>query len=281
MSSAIPHVVLFLTRPLLPAFTAKAVYSAQLILTASLAPMSSATYTLNANSIPQPLLAASIGAGIPWDAWLATLGCDEILLSFGPSHFEVCLGDAEATEVWNAERDPGNAIPISIPRVQTQLEASTSRPTNARLRAVLVSACVRTFRRQQSMVAPIRIPTIILSPTDESDSESESEASEYPDSDSDSASSASSSKFTSYSGESCTSAGSPPTTPTESIKCTPTAFSSTSRLPIRSASSKTSPPRVNHSRVDTTAYLYRGGITRVMTGGVMLGQHHLSRATHS
>ncbi|KAJ6450978.1 hypothetical protein C8R47DRAFT_311508 [Mycena vitilis] len=279
MSSAIPHVVLFLTRPLLSTFTAKAVYSAQLILTASLAPLSSATYTLNANSIPQPLLAASIGAGISWNAWLAALGCDEILLSFGPSHFEVCLGDTEATEVWNAERD-GN---ISIPRAQTQTqpEASTSRPTNARLRAVLVSACVRTFRRQQSMVAPIRIPTIILSPTDESDSEAESEASEYPDSDSDSASSTSSSKFTSYSSESCTSAGSPPTTPTESIKCIPTAFSSTSCLPIRSASSKVPPPRVNLSRVDTTAYLYRGGVTRVMTGGVMLGQHHLSRATRS
>ncbi|KAJ7640684.1 hypothetical protein DFH06DRAFT_1214921 [Mycena polygramma] len=233
--------------------------------------MSSAMYALNANAntISPPLLAASIGAAIPWHVRLAELGCNEILLSYGPSHFKVCLGDAEATEVWNEGRN-GSTIPIS--RVHTPTEAVTLRPTKARLRAVLVSACVRAFRRQQSMVAPIRIPTIIPSPTDESDSESDS--SDYPESDYSSTSS--------YSDESRTSAGSSPISPTDSIKCTPTAFKLvSSRLPLyrpKPSSSCAAAP-VNHWRVDTTAYSYQGGMTRVLSGGVKLGEHHLFPAT--
>ncbi|KAJ6480678.1 hypothetical protein C8R47DRAFT_595970 [Mycena vitilis] len=81
MSSAIAHVVSFLTRPLAASFPPAAVSSAQLILTASLANMQSATFTLNATSTPPaPLFAASIGAGIPWAAWLTALGSDDILL---------------------------------------------------------------------------------------------------------------------------------------------------------------------------------------------------------
>jgi hypothetical protein len=38
---------------------------------------------------------------------------------------------------------------------------------------------------------------------------------------------------------------------------------------------------VDPSKKDTTAYLYQGGVTRVMTGGVMLGPRHVVRSTRS
>ncbi|KAJ6460825.1 hypothetical protein C8R47DRAFT_117704 [Mycena vitilis] len=208
-TSAIPLVVPFLLH------SPRRLYT-PLILTASLAPMSSATYTVN--TIPPPLLA----------------------------------GDTEVTEIWNEGRD-SNTIPTS----QSRTEGTTSRPTKARLRAVLVSACVRAFRRQQLMVAPIHIPTIILSPIDESDSESDS--SDYSESE------YSSTPSLAHSDESRTSAGSPPITPTDSIKCTQTALVS-SRLPLY-------PPKLS---LQCAAYSYQGGMTRVLSGGVKLGEQHLS-----
>ncbi|KAF7343330.1 hypothetical protein MVEN_01765300 [Mycena venus] len=206
-SSAIPHVVAFLTRPLLSAFSITAVSSAQLILTASLAPVPSATYTLNATSTPAPLLAASIGAGIPWSAWLAALGSDEILLFYGPGYVKVRLGDAAVTDIWSEEHQ-GSIVPIS--RVQAQVKVGSSpllqQNTGARLRAMLLSARVRSMRRHQTAAEPIRIPSLPFSAPSDSDSSDSDSDSDYCDSDS---ASSTSSGFTSYSNDSLTLAGSP------------------------------------------------------------------------
>ncbi|KAJ6537718.1 hypothetical protein B0H19DRAFT_1382437 [Mycena capillaripes] len=289
-SSAIPHVVAFLTRPLLPAFAPAAVSSAQLILTASLASVSSATYTLNATSTPPaPLFAASIGAGIPWAAWLAALGSDDILLFYGPGYVKVRLGDAAVTDVWSEETQ-GSVVPIS--RVQAQMKVGPSpllqQNTGARLRAMLLSARVRSMRRQQVASEPIRIPSLLRSPiTDSDDSDSESD---YSDSDS---ASSTSSKFTSYSNDSLTSAGSlsPPSTPAKAAApvALPAVAVAAYRPPFRRSKPATKPsvPRasaplpVDRSKKDTTAYLYQGGVTRVMTGGVMLGPRHVVSPTRS
>lgn len=287
-SSAIAHVVAFLTRPLLPGFTPAAVSSAQLILSASLATLPSATWTLNATSAPPaPLLAASIGAGIPWATWLSVLGSGDILLFYGPGYVKVRLGDAAVMDVWSEETQ-GSVVPIS--RVQAQMKVGPSpllqQNTGARLRAMLLSARVRSMRRQQAAAEPIRIPNL-LSPTTDSDCSDSDSDSDYCDSDS---ASSTSSKFTSYSNDSLTSAGSPPTTP---AKAAPIALPSVAKYRAPFARSKAatttkpSAPRapasapVDPSKKDTTAYLYQGGVTRVMTGGVMLGPRHVVRSTRS
>jgi hypothetical protein len=298
-SSAVPHVVAFLTRPLLPAFPFAAVSSAQLILSASLASQPSATFTLKAASTPPaPLLAASIGAGIPWAAWLAALGSDDILLFYGPGYVKARLGDAAVTDVWSEETQ-GSVVPIAASRVRTQVGPSPllQQNTNTRLRAVLLSARVRGFQRRQAAAAaaePIRIPSLPFSSPSDSDSSSDSDSeSDYC---SDSASSASS-----YSNVS-----SPITPP----KCTPVALpavgayrppfaraakgAATATKPTLKASPiKASPkapaprpapvPVPAPAKKDTTAYMYQGGVTRVMTGGVMLGPRHVGvvRATRS
>ncbi|KAJ6448340.1 hypothetical protein C8R45DRAFT_162348 [Mycena sanguinolenta] len=133
-ASPIPHLVDFLTAPLsksTASFPPTAVSTARLILAASLARVPRfETYTLRASDPPAPLLAASIGAGIPWPAWRATLRTglglgpgsplfvtrddllrinldelwknDEIVVSFGPGNL---CARAGAKDVW-AWRDP-------------------------------------------------------------------------------------------------------------------------------------------------------------------------------
>ncbi|KAJ7268125.1 hypothetical protein B0H12DRAFT_94850 [Mycena haematopus] len=265
MSSAIPHVVAFLTRPLLAAFSPAAVSSAQVILAASLASVPSATYTLTASTPPAPLFAASIGANIPWAAWFAVFATDEILLFYGPGYVKARLGGADSpvTDIWSEETQ-GSIVPIS--RGLRQHGGNTI--GTASLRALLLSA--RARRDQDAAAQPIRIPSLPFSSTS-SDSDSDSD-SDYCD-DSDSASSTSS-KFTSYSTESLTSAGSSPTieTPSKSVATYRPPFArSKAAIATTMTKPRTAPTSMNRAKKDTTAYLYQGGVTRVMTGGVMLG----------
>ncbi|KAJ6527071.1 hypothetical protein B0H19DRAFT_1196376 [Mycena capillaripes] len=279
-SSAVAHVVAFLTGPLLSTFAPAAVSSAQLILTASLATVPSATYTLNATSTPAPLRAASIGAAIPWAAWLAALGSDEILLFYGPGYVKVRLGDAPLATVWTAETQ--SVLPFA--RVQAQPKIGLSpllqQSTGARLRVMLLSARVRSMRRQQAAVEPIHIPSLLAATTD-SDSDSDSE-SDYSDSDSTSGSSTSS-KSTSYSNDSLTSAGSPPATPSKSAPLALPAvgvyrppFLRSKPGPRATATALAFMP----AKKTTTAYHYQGGVTRVMTGGVLLGPRAAAHVVH-
>ncbi|KAF8134752.1 hypothetical protein K438DRAFT_1997581 [Mycena galopus ATCC 62051] len=320
MSSAIPHVVAFLTRPLLSsgAIAPTAVSSAQLILGASLASVPSATYALTAATPPAPLLAASIGAGIPWAAWFASFSTTEVLLVYGPGFVKARLGAGlPVKDIWS-EEEQGSVVPIAVSRVHAKVGLSSPLDftTGARLRAMLLSARVRGMRREreQSVAAAamepiaIRIPSLpalwALSPSPlsnsvsamDSSSDSDDSDSDYCDSDSSSSASSASSKFTSYSTDSLTSTDSAPTTPVKSSLKTalPVVSAGAYRPPFaRSQAKATQRPapavptpraaarptktkptvavRPNPKKVDTTAYLYAGGVTRVMTGGVMLG----------
>ncbi|KAJ7513059.1 hypothetical protein B0H11DRAFT_1948549 [Mycena galericulata] len=261
-SSAIPHVIAFLTRPLLTVSTPAAVASAQLILNASLASAPSATFTLTSTTTPPPAIhAASIGSGISWADWYCALGGQDILLFYGPGYLKVRIGVAQVTDVWSEEAQ-GSIVPIS----QIQSVPLLQQSIGVRLRATLLSARVRSMRRAQQetkTAEPIRIPSLLLT----SDSDSEDSAS---DSDSDSeCGSSTSSKFTSYSNDSFTSsATSPPSTPPKSsFVALPPSMSSTPKT----TPTRRSPVPVDFSKKDLTAYLYQGGVTRVMTGGVMLG----------
>ncbi|KAK7064646.1 hypothetical protein R3P38DRAFT_3250208 [Favolaschia claudopus] len=290
-SSAVPHVVAFLTRPLLKSFPLAAVSTAQLILSASLASLLSATFTLNAAApLPAPLLAASLGAGIPWEKWLAALGSSEILLFFGPGYVKARLGNAAVTDIWSEETQ-GSVVPIS--RVQAQPKAASliqQNNTGARLRAMLLSARVRSARRQQAAVIaqPIRIPSLPFSPTSDSDSSSSSDSeSDYCDSESDTASSASS--YTPIdspvkSTPAALPAVGPYRPPFARMRARAPAAAPTASTPTTKPRTAAAPhpiPATNPSKKDTTAYVYQGGVTRVMTGGVMLGARHVPRATRS
>ncbi|KAJ7718668.1 hypothetical protein B0H16DRAFT_422092 [Mycena metata] len=285
-SSAVPQVVAFLTRPLVADFAPAVVSSAQLILTASLASHPSATFVLSATSTPPaPLFAASIGAGIPWPAWMAKLGSDDVLLFYGPGFVKVRVGNAAVTDVWT-EETRGSVVPISRAQMKVGPSPLLQENAGARLRAMLLSARVRSMRRHQAAAtAPIRIPSLLASTLDSDSSDSDSE-SDYAESDS---ASSTSSKFTSYSNDSLTSAGSPPATPAKSV---PMVLPSVAkyraprpsvRAPAPAPVKRTPAPAVrpNEAKKDTTAYLYQGGVTRVMTGGVMLGPRHVVRATRS
>ncbi|KAJ7137958.1 hypothetical protein C8R44DRAFT_975903 [Mycena epipterygia] len=274
-SSAIPHVISFLTRPLLSVATPAAVTSAQLILSASLASALTATLTLSSATPPPSIYAAAIGSAIPWAEWFNALGGGrDILLFYGPGYLKVRVGDAPVTDVWSEETQ-GSIVPISQMKSVPLLQQSTG----ARLRAMLLSARVRSMRRAEKQTAsadPIRIPSL-LTPSDSDD-----DCSSDSGSDSDCGSSTSS-KFTSYSNDSLTSAASsPPSTPPKSASVALPAVPR-SQTPYR-ASKTTRRVPVDSSKKDLTAYLYQGGVTRVMTGGVMLGPRpaaHVIKFTRS
>ncbi|KAJ7140295.1 hypothetical protein C8R43DRAFT_594534 [Mycena crocata] len=272
-SSAVPHVIAFLTRPLLAAFAPASVTSAQLILNASLS--SNATFTLTSTTAPPPSIqAASIGSGISWASWFNTLGGGrDLLLFYGPGYLKVRIGDAQVMDVWS-EESQGSVVPIS--RIQKAPAVPLlQQSTGARLRSALLSARIRSMKRAQQQAEPIRIPSLLTTASD-SDSDSSYDPASESDSDSDCGSSTSS-RFTSYSSESLTSAAtSPPATPAKAaslaLPVAPTyvALHRRSQTTYR-ASKTTRRVPVDHTKKDTTAYIYQGGVTRVMTGGVLLG----------
>ncbi|KAJ7643525.1 hypothetical protein FB45DRAFT_998954 [Roridomyces roridus] len=273
-SSAIHHVIAFLTKPLVAVAPPQAVATAQLILSASL-PTPAATLSLSSTSPPPPaLLTASIGSTIPWAVWLQAVGGGrDVLLFYGAGYVKVRIGDAPVADVWSEETQ-GSVVPIS----------------HARLRATLLSARLRSLRRVEEQPKTIRIPTLV---DDDSSSDSESDAgSEH------------SSALSSYSIDSATTAA-------DSECSSPAAFKASSVLPAsppllyRAPQRRTATPAVVVNRTkkhlfastrpyalrpcsipgtktasapssaatSTTSitYLYQAGVTRVMTGGVMLG----------
>ncbi|KAJ7646788.1 hypothetical protein FB45DRAFT_891403 [Roridomyces roridus] len=272
MSSAIPHVIAYLTRPLAAVASPAAVKSAQLILNASLR-ASSATFTLTSMVPPTAIRAAAVGSAIPWASWFDALAggrAGTILLFYGPGYLKVRIGEEQVTDVWSEETQ-GSVVPIS--RAKATSVPLLQQSTGARLRAVLLSARVRNLRRTQqeeeqvsvktsvAQPKPIRVPTLFIDISDDEDSS---------DDESDCSSSLS------YSTESLTSAASsPPASPasklaTLALPCAPPLLY---RAPRPKATSAVRSPAVTMdcSNKQLTSYLYQGGVTRVMTGGVMLG----------
>ncbi|KAJ7083302.1 hypothetical protein B0H15DRAFT_420664 [Mycena belliarum] len=286
-SSAIPHVIAFLTRPLLTSFPAGTIGAAQLILTASLASSPAATLTLTADTPPMPIFAAAIGASIPWPVWFTALasGSESVLLFYGPGYVKARVGDAPITDVWSEDSE-GSVVPIARSRVKGAAPL-LHESTGARLRATLLSARVRSMRRAQEAQA-IRIPCLPTSATD-SDSDSESDSG-YSDSDRSTTSSITTAASSAPASPLKPRSVALPTPPGLVAPVAPalyraprsTAITTSTppraRLPPRKLPSAPVPKRalapaaVDPTNKSTTAYLYSGGVTRVMTGGVMLGR---------
>ncbi|CAK5266373.1 unnamed protein product, partial [Mycena citricolor] len=259
MSTALPHVIAFLSRGLLAKFSPGAVTSLQLILTASLrsAP-STATFILTSatGTLPAPLRAASTGSGIPWSAWFSILsgGAARVLLFYGPDYVKLRIGDGALVDLWRA-RVPAAAAraakPLSMLKgvAHPLLQANTG----ARLRAALLSARVRHSRRLEAASVP---EAMELSDSDDSD-DSESDMDSYEsrstvESDSDVESPSS---FYSYDGfDADSDSDSDCDEPISASDCDSDV-----------ATWSPSPA------VKAQTYVYQGGVTRVTSGGVMLG----------
>ncbi|KAJ7205475.1 hypothetical protein GGX14DRAFT_644674, partial [Mycena pura] len=258
------NVITFLTLPLLGKVLPAAISSAQVILAASLASVPIGTLALTAEAPPAPLKAACIGAAIPWPVWFATLGgtaqCTVHLL-YGPGYVKARLG---AAPVWRAASAP-RPLPAAAPLPQ-------SPDVTASLRSALLSARLRSMRRGPAAVtrpSPLRACSSSDGEADsDSDCDADSSASSE-DSDSDYDSDSSSSAVAS------TAPSSVPPTPTAAA--TPTSWRWRAAQPKAElpASASASAPRAtataDPAKKNATAYVYRGGVTRVMTGGVMLG----------
>ncbi|CAK5282680.1 unnamed protein product [Mycena citricolor] len=263
MSTALPHVIAFLSRGLLAKFSPGAVTSLQLILAASLrsAP-STATFILTpaTGTLPAPLRAASNGSGIPWSSWFSILsgGAARVLLFYGPDYVKLRIGDAALVDLWRA-RAPAAAAraakPLSVLKgvAHPLLQANTG----ARLRAALLSARVRHSRRLELELEAASVPDAMeLSDSDDSD-DSESDMDSYEsrstvESDSDVESPSS---FYSYDGFDADS--------DSDSDCDELISASDCDSDV--ATWSPSPA------VKAQTYVYQGGVTRVTSGGVMLG----------
>ncbi|KAJ7092115.1 hypothetical protein C8R43DRAFT_1141962 [Mycena crocata] len=154
-----------------------------------------------------------------------------------------------------------------VPRSHIQQCVSANipeQPIRARLQTALLFARVRKFNRlqqqQQTELARVQALLVLSSAESASDDESDSGCSSdcgY--------SSSTSSRFTSYSAESQTS------TASSEPAAMPKIVDAYVTPPSRQQTSSRGPVRVDHTKKHTTTYLYEGGVTRVLSGGVMLG----------
>ncbi|KAJ7147818.1 hypothetical protein C8R43DRAFT_952837 [Mycena crocata] len=294
-SSAIPHVTKFLTRPLSAGFAPAAVRSAQRILNVLLTP--EATFTLTSTTTPPSCLrAASLGSSIPWSCWFAALaGGRDVVLCYSPGSLKIRIADGPMDAVWSAEPDD-ELIPLSHFLKSTSVSIP-QQPTSARLQATLLSARVRRItrvqQRLQTDLVRMQVRLLLTPPADPSDDDSGSDYSS-DSSDCGSSSSSASSRFTSYSTDSQTSAASsqPAKDLCPSAEDVDTDESACLALPSTRHNNSSRPRgrrpvrliRVDRAKKHTATYLYEGGVSRVMTGGVMLGPHpaaHVVRATRS
>ncbi|KAF7320485.1 Zn(2)-C6 fungal-type domain-containing protein [Mycena chlorophos] len=245
-SSTIPHVVVFLTRPLLRAgvvTSATSLTTAQIILNAALARAASHSglLTLSPTNAPPVLLAACLGAGIEWRAWYAALtggdvavAVDEVTLVYGPGFVKARLGSARPfVDVWSADSlglGLGSVVRISRQRQR--------KPT----------ATVQT-----SLPGRIVIPSLDLSDV-------ESDASSSP-------TVCSLSPVASPKG-----LQKPFALPVSRVRALPSSSPTVSKRGMQTPTSTPTPTAM-------TAYKYQGGVTRVMTGGVMLGPRARTTST--
>ncbi|KAJ7074728.1 hypothetical protein C8F01DRAFT_34223 [Mycena amicta] len=95
MSTSIPQLVAYLTRPLIAAgIPAVQITTAQIILHTSLASQAppAGTLTLSADAKPvPPLVAASLGAGIDWKTWYTALAgkAERLAVVYGPGYLKI------------------------------------------------------------------------------------------------------------------------------------------------------------------------------------------------
>ncbi|KAJ7613094.1 hypothetical protein FB45DRAFT_1036620 [Roridomyces roridus] len=162
-SSAVPQVVIFLTRPLLTTSASlDTIVDAQSILNARL-PESSATLLLSTTSVPpDAVLAASIGCAISWTDWFAALGGApgrDILLFYGPGYFNVRFGDGPVREIWTEEMQ--GIVSGGISRLRRASLPPELTPAADQLQVTINAG---TFARDRRLRARLKANAVLPSP---------------------------------------------------------------------------------------------------------------------
>nr|GAT53822.1 predicted protein [Mycena chlorophos] len=258
-----------------------------------------ATLVLTASAPP----AGIESTGIAWKEWFKALtrcagdkDAQQVLLFLGPGYAKVRVGAGKVVDVWVPTRH--FAMPIIAPKTAAAPVQKT--PTTAQLRTALLSAQLRSRGRatpsQRRVALPngrVHVPsplrTFSLPVEDEDDAESTTDDSDsecdfdFSDAESDASSMSSA-------------PSSPPLSPVKTkfevaakpavymhpaarARAAAAALVNKAQLQLRATRPCPRPvgprtravPAAVPSRARTTAYIYAGGVTKVMTGGVMLG----------
>ncbi|KAL0569365.1 hypothetical protein V5O48_012600 [Marasmius crinis-equi] len=279
LSATLTQLIEYLTAPLHASYPASTVMTTKALLqnhftslfaSGTLAPFS--MILTSAFLPPTPILAACVASGgaLTWLDWLRLLsGGKNLLIFVMEGRLQTRVGDeGELSTVWTAPTDePSEVLPISKTAMKKEQSNETS-PMADKINALLDS--VRSRRDATPAPMPIRIPTLL--PTTPSSEEDDS------DSDSDTDSTASFS-FSATSSDAETSISSPSTPASAKVGLPDmepeiVVVVEDDFKPITAHQLSSRPQRrpvVDHSKKDVTRYMYQGGQTGVITGGVMLG----------
>lgn len=280
-SPALAALVSFLTRPLhlTTAYiaTSHTIISLQLMLYSNLSPLFSPsnstnnfTLTLSHTTLPiTAISAACVVHNIIWSAWMAILSPSgsDLVISISPNQITVS-GSGFTQTIWSTQPTHSEVVP-SISKIRQGLGAAKSK-----LQMTLESAKARRSSVLLAESMGIQLPTLLCTPPTpvavsiDVDMDSQSSSSDGSDSDDDSESGESTYSFAS-SHESFTSVESASSSPASVKSSLPSLFRS-ARPQIRTQRSQRGIP-VDASQADVKKYLYQGGSTGVITGGVMLG----------
>ena len=296
--TSISRAINFLTRPLIFNQEPDMIHSLQMILRSTLQAAYSAARTsrlvlpLSRSSLPpRPIYAACIASGLEWQEWIALLGSRDFDLVIEPHSVSVTyLGpNPRIVIVWSEPLSSVKRAPLSRPNLQdfqvpisklgqqsfmqASLKATIgSAQTRANTRTLAQQLLESDHEQEADEIFAMISKTAIISPTPTrekffmdipmnafpsplSSPELISPATSRP-----SSRSSTSSELSFFDTESITSASSTSSDFLSSTKPRNTTF-----VP---------PPTrvfVDNDKKDVTKYLYQGGVSTVLTGGVMLG----------
>ncbi|KIM47326.1 hypothetical protein M413DRAFT_440766 [Hebeloma cylindrosporum] len=297
ISASINQAINFLTRPLILTQSPDMVASLQSILRTTLQAVyhdSRLTLSFSAISLPpRPVYAACIASGFHWADWIQLLGARDFDLIIEPHVLKVVYAGAmpRIVTIWREATAPPvqralysrlnfqePQVPISKLGQQSLVQASLRATVNSALARAqtrtLAQQLLESDHKQEADEIFAMISKSIMSPTPTREQFPKSFMPSPPSPDS-SRPSSRSSTFSTFSfsddDESVTSASSissfdflastkPITTPVNTFNKNAPAF-----VPRQ--------PRVfiDNAKKDVTKYLYQGGVSTVLTGGVMLG----------
>ncbi|KAK6988713.1 hypothetical protein R3P38DRAFT_3374005 [Favolaschia claudopus] len=255
-ASAIDCLVSFLTRPLMKLHKPATIVSLQLSLRASLSsgPLNVSLLLSSVTLPPLPIQRACAVSGIRWSDWILQLSCGiDVQVFLTESSLAIRIGRMPRRIIW-VKPETVTTTSVKIGAVSGLRTSPIRRPGFLPRRAVS-STRERDFR--SAILNPTRIPTLLCSSYNcddlaDVDAESESDCDSLSDDLSDSGSDISDSACSWTSSESA---------------------SSVTSVPSGASSRSPSPSSVEAAAVtpDVTRYKYDGGVTQVLSGGVMLG----------
>ncbi|KAH8817730.1 hypothetical protein DL96DRAFT_1684638 [Flagelloscypha sp. PMI_526] len=264
--ASIPQAVSFLTTPLITTHSPDVVNTLRAILKANLLAHIPASGQINHHLKLSPfvlppavILGACIASGITWVAWSKALGSRPFELIITNTSVQICLSSYEQPiTFWQGSQDQDNLLdttsfvpPISRTQrrdasgVPRRLFASSTTDTKAP--TIRIPQLPQQFQKPSSRLATSFVPC--------HDSDDESDAdSEY----------STSSRLSTFSFDSSSDEGS---------MTSVSSFGSDKKISSpASPLAQNSTPVVNLEHKVETSFLYQGGSTRIMTGGVMLGK---------